>query len=132
MAAKILLLDELLNSSSSSSDEEMMAVLMRHETQIPKVRNMINIINEYSDKEVFLCSLVDYKSHIANGGTTKEVTKCTILGSVPVIAPRSVHITALGSVLNYALQTCVSGNKKLLATETERVHINRIRHQSSL
>ncbi|XP_071580824.1 putative nuclease HARBI1 isoform X1 [Temnothorax nylanderi] len=53
MAAELLLIDELLNSSSSSSDEEMMALIMQHEMrqQIPKVRNMIDIINEYSDKE---------------------------------------------------------------------------------
>lgn len=51
MAGKILLLDELLDSSSSSSDEEMMATLMKCET-IPKVKNMIEIIDEYSDKEV--------------------------------------------------------------------------------
>lgn len=49
---KILLLDELLDSSSSSSDEEIMATLMQHEMQIPKIRNMMDIINEYSDKEV--------------------------------------------------------------------------------
>lgn len=52
MAAKMLLLDELLNSSNSSSDEEMMIVLMQHEMQIPKVWDMMDIINEYSDKEV--------------------------------------------------------------------------------
>lgn len=52
MAAKILLLDELLNSSSSSSDEEIMATLMKCKTQIPKVKDMMEIINEYSDKEV--------------------------------------------------------------------------------
>ena len=48
---KILLLDELLDSSSSSSDEEMMATLMKCE-KIPKVKNMMEIVNEYSDKEV--------------------------------------------------------------------------------
>lgn len=51
MAEKILLVNELLSSSSSSSDEEIMATLMKCETQIPKVKNMIEIINEYSDKK---------------------------------------------------------------------------------
>lgn len=64
MTAKILLLDKLLNSSSSSSDEEMMAVLMQNEMriQIPKVRHMMDIINEYSDKEVcyIICNFNTY------------------------------------------------------------------------
>lgn len=60
MAAKILLLDELLNSSSSSSEEEMMAVLMQNEMriQIPKVRNMMDIINEYSDKRYVILYVI--------------------------------------------------------------------------
>jgi len=54
MAGKILLLDELIDSSSSSSDEEIITTLMKCETnQIPKVKNMLKIINEYSDREVY-------------------------------------------------------------------------------
>ncbi|XP_025157702.1 putative nuclease HARBI1 isoform X2 [Harpegnathos saltator] len=52
IAINILLLDELLNSSSSSSEEEMMAILMTSTTEIPKVRNMMDIVNEYSDEEI--------------------------------------------------------------------------------
>jgi len=54
MAGKILLLDEPIDSSSSSSDEEIITTLMKCETnQIPKVKNMLKIINEYSDREVY-------------------------------------------------------------------------------
>jgi len=53
MAEKILLLDELIDSSSSSSDEETITILLKCETRIPKIKNMLKIINEYSDREVY-------------------------------------------------------------------------------
>jgi len=53
MAEKILLLDELIDSSSSSSDEETTTILLKCETRIPKIKNMLKIINEYSDREVY-------------------------------------------------------------------------------
>lgn len=54
MAGKILLLDELIDSSSSSSDEEITAIVMKctETDRIPKIKNMMEIINEYSDREV--------------------------------------------------------------------------------
>ncbi|XP_018305733.1 putative nuclease HARBI1 [Mycetomoellerius zeteki] len=53
MAGKILLLDELIDSSSSSSDEEITAIVMKctETDRIPKIKNMMEIINEYSDRE---------------------------------------------------------------------------------
>jgi len=54
MAGKILLLNEFIDSLSSSSDEEIITILMKRETdQIPKVKNTLKIINEYSDREIY-------------------------------------------------------------------------------
>lgn len=51
MAAKIILINELLSSSSSSSDEEMIGILLKT-NKIPKVTNMMDIIDKYTDEEV--------------------------------------------------------------------------------
>lgn len=55
-----MLLNELLNSSSSSSDEEMMVILIQNKENIPKVQNMLDIINEYSDEQVCIDVILIY------------------------------------------------------------------------
>lgn len=44
---------ELL-SSSSSSDDEMIQELISYKTKIPKIKNFLDNVKDYSDNEVYI------------------------------------------------------------------------------
>ena len=57
MAASLIALELILKSSSSSSEVEVEQLLLNYlKGERPKIRNYIEIINEYSDNEV--CNII--------------------------------------------------------------------------